>query len=482
MSSFHTFTEDVLSAAQAARSALNRASPPLSNTEFKQEAEQLSQAIIALLSTRDPRSRHDLLNLSTGACGYAEMLLEDLEDRSDYQDLVAHLEPLVMHLRAQSITELKPKADESSPLQESLKTQRVGQILVVDDQAPNRELLRDMLERYGHTIFTAHSGESALEILRSEAIDIILLDLSMPGMGGKQVLAEVKSNENWRATPVIVISGHQEMANVVECIELGADDYLFKPFNAVLLRARINAGLERKSWLDKEALYLEQLKRREAFIRATFGRYLTDDIVADILEKPEGLKLGGDARTVTIMMADIRGFTAISDRHSPEQVVSLLNTYLAAMTDVIMAYGGTIDEFLGDAILAVFGAPKDDPRHASKAVQCAVAMQSAVAGVNIQNASKGLPPIETGIAINTGTVVAGNIGSERRAKYGFVGAPMNITARIEDLCDANEILISDTTRSAAGTDIESVLKGEFAAKGIEQKLSVYTVVKTKDTP
>jgi len=482
MSSFHTFTEDVLSAAQAARSALNRASPPLSNTEFKQEAEQLSQAIIALLSTRDPRSRHDLLNLSTGACGYAEMLLEDLEDRSDYQDLVAHLEPLVMHLRAQSITELKPKADESSPLQESLKTQRVGQILVVDDQAPNRELLRDMLERYGHTIFTAHSGESALEILRSEAIDIILLDLSMPGMGGKQVLAEVKSNENWRATPVIVISGHQEMANVVECIELGADDYLFKPFNAVLLRARINAGLERKSWLDKEALYLEQLKSREAFIRATFGRYLTDDIVADILEKPEGLKLGGDARTVTIMMADIRGFTAISDRHSPEQVVSLLNTYLAAMTDVIMAYGGTIDEFLGDAILAVFGAPKDDPRHASKAVQCAVAMQSAVAGVNIQNASKGLPPIETGIAINTGTVVAGNIGSERRAKYGFVGAPMNITARIEDLCDANEILISDTTRSAAGTDIESVLKGEFAAKGIEQKLSVYTVVKTKDTP
>jgi class 3 adenylate cyclase len=108
-------------------------------------------------------------------------------------------------------------------------------------------------------------------------------------------------------------------------------------------------------------------------------------------------------------------------------------------------------------------------------------MQNAVADVNLKNASRALPRIETGIAINTGTVVAGNIGSERRAKYGFVGSPMNITARIEDLCDANEILISDTTRSAAGPGIESVFKGEFAAKGIEQKLRVYTVVKTQET-
>jgi class 3 adenylate cyclase len=151
------------------------------------------------------------------------------------------------------------------------------------------------------------------------------------------------------------------------------------------------------------------------------------------------------------------------------------------MTEVIMAYGGTIDEFLGDAILAVFGAPKEDPQHALKAVQCALAMQSAVADVNTQNASSGLPRIETGIALNTGTVVAGNIGSERRAKYGFVGSPMNVTARIEDLCDANEILISEATRLAAGSGVSTTLKGEFAAKGIEQKLRVHTVINTDDT-
>lgn len=481
MSQFHTFTEDVLSAARAAQAALNRDLSSLSKTEFKLEAEQLNLALDSLLSPQDISSRHDLLNHATGACGYAEMLIEDLCDVEQHRSLITDLEVLIRLLRANSTSEQDIEILQVSDTPEQPKTQRTGRILVVDDQEPNRALLRDMLERYGHTIFTAHSGESALEILHSEAIDIILLDLSMPGMGGKQVLAQVKSNENWRAIPVVVISGHQEMANVVECIELGADDYLFKPFNAVLLRARINAGLERKNWLDKEALYLEQLKSREAFIRATFGRYLTDDIVADILEKPEGLKLGGDARTVTIMMADIRGFTAISDRHSPEQVVSLLNTYLAAMTEVIMTYGGTIDEFLGDAILAVFGAPKDDPEHALKAVQCALAMQNAIADVNTQNASSGLPSIETGIALNTGTVVAGNIGSERRAKYGFVGSPMNVTARIEDLCDANEILISEATRVAAGSGVTTTLKGEFAAKGIEQKLRVHTVINTDDT-
>ncbi len=480
MSQFHTFTEDVLSAARAAQTALNRDLSSLSKTEFKLEAEQLNLALAWLLSPQEISSRHDLLNHATGACGYAEMLIEDLCDVAQHQSLIADLEHLVRLLRANSSSEHDIETSPLSGTLEQPKTQRAGRILVVDDQEPNRALLRDMLERYGHNIFIAKSGESALEVLQTQVIDVILLDLSMPGMGGKQVLAQVKSNENWRAIPVIVISGHQEMANVVECIELGADDYLFKPFNAVLLRARINAGLERKNWLDKEALYLEQLKSREAFIRATFGRYLTDDIVADILEKPEGLKLGGDARTVTIMMADIRGFTAISDRHSPEQVVSLLNTYLAAMTEVIMAYGGTIDEFLGDAILAVFGAPKDDPQHALKAVQCALAMQNAVADVNTQNMSSGLPSIETGIALNTGTVVAGNIGSERRAKYGFVGSPMNVTARIEDLCDANEILISETTRVAAGSGVSTTLKGEFAAKGIEQKLRVHTVINTDD--
>ena len=298
---------------------------------------------------------------------------------------------------------------------------------------------------------------------------------------GKTVLTTLKSDPVLRSIPVIVISGEQDVNSVLECIELGADDYLFKPFNSVLLQARIKAGIERKRWHDKESLYLNQLEQREAFIRATFGRYLTDDIVADILEKPEGLKLGGDLREVSILMADIRGFTQLCSELEPEQVVSLLNEYLGTMTEIIMSHRGTIDEFLGDAILAVFGAPKADEAHADNAVHCAIAMQRAVEAVNATNQARQLPNITTGIAINTGRVVAGNIGSDRRAKYGFVGSPMNVTARIEDLCGPNELLVAETTKDALRQGFKLETRGAHSLKGIEHPIHIFAVDWSEDT-
>ena len=136
---------------------------------------------------------------------------------------------------------------------------------------------------------------------------------------------------------------------------------------------------ERKRWFDREDQYREQLERRERFIRATFGRYLSDEIVEEILESPEGLNLGGDLREVTIMMSDIRGFTTLVEHLPPQQVVTLLNRYLGRMTDIILEYGGTIDEFLGDAVLAVFGAPKKQDDDTERALRCALAMQAAIA-------------------------------------------------------------------------------------------------------
>jgi adenylate cyclase len=140
-----------------------------------------------------------------------------------------------------------------------------------------------------------------------------------------------------------------------------------------------------------------------------------------------------------------------------------------------MRHNGTIDEFLGDAILAVFGAPKDDPNHAHSAVACSIDMQQAVAAVNRQHQTSNLPQISTGIAINTGTVVAGNIGSDRRAKYGFVGTPMNVTSRIEDLCEANEILISETTAQHLDDTDHLYDKGTHSLKGISQPVRVFGV-------
>jgi adenylate cyclase len=297
----------------------------------------------------------------------------------------------------------------------------------------------------------------------------------MPGMDGREVLHRIKEHPEWRATPVIVISGSQDMDGIIECIEAGADDYLFKPFNPVLLQARIKAGIERKRWHDKEEQLRQQLERNEKFIRATFGRYLSDEIVTDILERPEGLQLGGDLCRVSILMSDIRGFTSLSEHLAPSQVVSMLNRYLGKMTDIIMAHHGTIDEFVGDAILAVFGAPlhrDDDP---DRAVMCALAMQEAMQEINDLNAADGLPAISTGIAINTGDVIAGNIGSERRSKYGFVGHPMNVTSRIEDYCAGGEILISDSTLSVLHREYTRGRSQDINVKGIEETILIHAI-------
>jgi class 3 adenylate cyclase len=292
---------------------------------------------------------------------------------------------------------------------------------------------------------------------------------------GREVLRRIKDHPEWRATPVIVISGRQDMDDIIECIEAGADDYLFKPFNPVLLQARIKAGIERKRWHDREEQYRQQLERNEKFIRATFGRYLSDEIVTDILETPEGLELGGDLREVTIMMSDIRGFTTLSEQLEPAQVVKMLNRYLGVMTEIIMAHNGTIDEFIGDAILTVFGAPKRSDDDADNAVRCALAMQAAMDRVNSENAAEGLPQVLTGIALNTGMVIAGNIGSERRSKYGFVGHPMNVTSRIEDQSAGGEILISASTLEKLKDDYEVGERRELKVKGIEETVVIHPI-------
>jgi class 3 adenylate cyclase len=423
-----------------------------------------------LATEGDSVDRHDLMNILAAIRGYAEMLREDIgATQPGLDDALARL--------LQAVHTAHGGGAESAP-SNSRRTihSEPGFILAVDDLKENRELVARYLSRSGHMVVTAASGEEALRSLEHADVDVVLLDLAMPGMDGREVLHRIKEHPEWRATPVIVISGRQDMDGIIECIEAGADDYLFKPFNPVLLQARIKAGIERKRWHDREEQYRQQLERNEKFIRATFGRYLSDEIVTDILERPEGLELGGDLREVTIMMSDIRGFTTIVEQLAPGQVVTLINRYLGAMTDIIMAQQGTIDEFIGDAILAVFGAPQRRDDDADRAVNCALAMQAAMAEINLQNKSEGLPEIQTGIALNTGDVIAGNIGSERRSKYGFVGHPMNVTSRIEDLTAGGEILVADSTLNALKGNFRVGSCQELQVKGIDQSIVVHQIL------
>ena len=440
--------------------------------DFDHLLEAASRAEQMLDGAAHVASSHDVMNVLTALLGYAELLREDLGTAQP------SLDTRLADLLATVQLAHTGNAGHSNPGHRILQSEP-GFILAVDDLQENRELVARNLSRSGHIVITAASGEEALKALEQSDVDVVLLDLLMPGMDGREVLRRIKEHPEWRATPVIVISGSQDMDGIIECIEAGADDYLFKPFNPVLLQARIKAGIERKRWHDKEEQYRQQLERNEKFIRATFGRYLSDEIVTDILERPEGLELGGDLRRVSIMLSDIRGFTSLSENLAPAQVVTMLNRYLGAMTDIIMAHHGTIDEFIGDAILAVFGAPQHRDDDADRAVNCALAMQAAMLAINALNEADGFPAVNTGIAINTGDVIAGNIGSERRSKYGFVGHAMNVTSRIEAITAGGEILISDSTLQS--------LKGSFAlgrsqqvnVKGIDETIMVHQITGAK---
>jgi adenylate cyclase len=226
----------------------------------------------------------------------------------------------------------------------------------------------------------------------------------------------------------------------------------------------------------------KQLERHNQFIRETFGRYTSDDIVGVLLDMPEGLKLGGEKRQVTLMMSDLRGFTALAERLEATAVVALLNHYLSVMVELIHQRGGTIDEIIGDAIFVLFGAPMAMPDAAQRAVRCALEMQKAMHRVNEHNLHMGWPEIEMGIGIHTGEVVVGNIGSAKRSKYGVVGRAVNLTARIESFTVGGQVLVSPSLINAAGGGLILGDAVKVHAKGMREALECRELLGHEDHP
>src|SRR5512138_493522 len=283
-------------------------------------------------------------------------------------------------------------------------------ILVVDDTPANIQVLAGTLKEKGYQISVATNGKQALEVVERVHPDLILLDVMMPEMDGFETCRRLKESNGSREIPVIFLTAKTETTDIVKGFELGAVDYVAKPFNTHELLARVNTHLTvdelRRSLAAKNA----ELARAHELVRRAFGRYVSEEVAASILKSPEGLELGGEEREVTILMSDLRGFTALAARQSPHQVIEFLNLYLESMVDVISQYEGTIDEIIGDAILVLFGAPVRREDHAEKAVACGLAMQLAMKEVNERLAAKGAAEVEMGIGIHTGRVIVGNIG------------------------------------------------------------------------
>jgi class 3 adenylate cyclase len=336
-----------------------------------------------------------------------------------------------------------------------------GRLLVVDDNKVNRLLLGRGLEQQGHTVDFAENGVQALDKLDREHFDLVLLDIQMPEMDGYQVLERIIQDSELRYIPVIMTTAMEELDSVVRCIELGAEDYLTKPVNAVLLRARINASLEKKRLRDQQ--------------RELIKKFATEEVAEQMLA--EGFELGGRWVEATAMFSDIRGFASITEAQSPADTIELLNTYYTLMFEAITGHGGIVNQMQGDGLMAMFGAPVSRPDHPQLAVKAGLEMVEMMELFNLEQEALGKPPIEIGVGIATGGVIAGFTGTLRRATYTCVGDTVNVAARLEAHTKVvgQPILINETTRLALGDDVPVEDQGIVPIRGKKQEAHVYSV-------
>jgi adenylate cyclase len=344
-------------------------------------------------------------------------------------------------------------------------------VLVVDDDSVNRLLLSRSLEREGHRFATAENGRRALEMLRADSFDIVLLDVVMPDVDGFEVLAQMQEDGELRHIPVIMISALEDIESVVRGIELGAEDYLPKPFNPVLLRARINGCLTRKR--------LDDLERER--VRDIFSRFVPEHVVDEVLRRTDDdLRLGGVTLDGTVMFSDLRGFTPFAESLPADAVIEVLNRYVSEMSDAILDNGGTLVAYMGDGIMSVFGAPIEMAGHAD----CALAAAREMLHLRLPRFNEWLSEnalgegFRMGIGLSSGPIMSGTVGSERRLEYTTVGDTTNTASRLEAMTKntAQSIFIADSTRRSLRQPVDDlVFVDELDVRGKRSKVRLWTL-------
>jgi adenylate cyclase len=341
-------------------------------------------------------------------------------------------------------------------------TPAAGKILIADDNRVNQLLLARGLEHEGHTVAFAEDGRQALDLLRREPFDLLLLDVLMPELDGYEVLAELQDDRHLRDIPVIVTSALDEIDSVVRCLEMGAEDYLTKPVNPVLLNARINASLEKKRLRDQQ--------------RELISKFATKEVAEDLLTS--GFSLGGKHVDASAMFCDIRSFTTIAEAREPAETIELLNDYYTLMMDAITGEGGIVNQMVGDGLMAIFGAPVPREDHRQAAVLAARQMIDLIRLFNEEQAARDKVQIQIGVGIASGRVVAGYTGTQQRATYTCVGDTVNIAARLEahTKLAGRPILIDEHTRAGLDEAIAVEPQGEVLMKGKTEPIDVYAVL------
>ena len=332
-----------------------------------------------------------------------------------------------------------------------------GRVLLADDDASNRELLQRRLEKIGYEVTTAADGIEALQRIQNGCFDLVLLDLLMPGLDGRGVLSRIKENPTLRDIPVIMISALDQVDNIVDCIELGAEDYIAKPFNPVFLRARIGAGIEKKRWRDRELSYLRQIQeekqRSENLLHIILPRDVAEELKATSAVKARRFE------NVGVLFCDIVSFTAWCDQHSPEEVLPQLQTVIEAFEKLVGAHGLEKIKTIGDSFMGTAGLRLPVANPALDCVQCGLDMISAVARLT--------PFWQVRVGVHVGPVIAGVVG-HRKYQYDVWGDTVNLAARLEAAAEPGTVCVtSETCRHLGGcSDTRPLGRLEIKGKGL----------------
>jgi class 3 adenylate cyclase len=425
--------------------------------------------------------RHDLRTPINAIKGYGEMLVEDAAGLHDM--LLADLDKLLtaadsMLKRIDALvdfrgdtadgTSIRPHAGVGGAVEAVRAIRTVGtgpvgsnvqgRILIVDDNPSNRELLGRQLMRAGHTITEAEGGHAALGKLESETFDLILLDLMMPDISGYAVLCRLKAEPATSEIPVIMISALDDLDSVIRCIEAGAVDYLFKPFDATLLRARIGSSMEIKLLRDREKLMVEELRREKARSEDLLLSILPRTIV-DRINAGETM-IADHAEEVSILFADIVGFTQMAGRQKPGDLVRFLNSVFTAFDELSARFGAEKIKTIGDAYMAAFGLPDPRADHAEAAVLQAEAMLSEIGRFRTDEGAA----INLRIGIHSGPAVAGIIG-QRKFSFDVWGTTVNIASRMESLGEPGRVHVSEAVAQALTGRFSFIDRGLIDVKG-----------------
>lgn len=349
-----------------------------------------------------------------------------------------------------------------------IPSETTARVLIVDDNERTNNLVNMLLTNVGYETETAFDGVEALKSATEDPPDLVILDVMMPRMDGYEVAAKMRAQLDTRSIPILMLTALRELDEKVKGLDAGADDFLVKPFNTVELLARVRSLIRIKQLHD-------ELEAKNALLERVLMRYISKDVAAEILRDPEqNLKLGGQHCTVSVLFADIRGFTHFSELHDAGEVIDVLNRVFNHLTPVIFEYKGTLDKYLGDAIMALYGAPLTMVDGIRRAVQTALRMQSQFADLRRQD-----PLIEElglGIGISTGKAVVGNVGSDQFMDYTVIGNTPNIAKRLQEHAEPGQILIDADTYKHVQPEIEAAEIVPLYGRGFSNPIPAYEVL------